>query len=143
MRTSLVVLLMGLALVACSSNSGKADTSSAKPVDQPGAAVTEKDNGQERQLKPGQQLTVTLPATPGTGYSWRIGQLDQNVVRQEGEPDYKPDPNVPAAPGSGGHSIWKFVANAAGVTNLTLDYTRPWEQGMEPAQKFTLTIKVE
>jgi inhibitor of cysteine peptidase len=30
-----------------------------------------------------------------------------------------------------------------GATQPTLEYARPWEQGIEPAQKFSLTIKVE
>lgn len=147
MRKSLLVLLTGLTLVACAKNdAADPPASSAAPSPDPKQAaltVTEADNGQERNLLSGQRLSVTLPANPSTGYQWRLAELDQTVLRQDGEPDYRPDPTVPVAPGSGGTSNWTFEAKAAGVTKLMLDYARPWEQGMEPAQKFMLTIKVE
>ncbi|MFI9509815.1 protease inhibitor I42 family protein [Nocardia sp. NPDC052566] len=147
MRRSLVVLLLGLTLAACGKDDGGsgAAASNASPSNagQTSVTVTDADNGQERQLLAGQKLMVTLPSNPSTGYSWTVLDLDPTVLKQEGDPEFRADPKVPVAPGSGGFSTWTFVGNAAGITRLNLDYARPWEQGMEPAQKFSLTIKVE
>ncbi|MEV6427370.1 protease inhibitor I42 family protein [Nocardia sp. NPDC051463] len=149
MRKFLLVLVLASALVACGTNDSDVETkrtSSAQPTSHAAhdaLAVTDSNNGQERTLRIGQQLVVSLPANPSTGYTWALGELEQQVLRQDSEPDYRPDPNVPAAPGSGGTAVWTFVGNSVGVAQLTLHYTRPWEQGIDPAQKFSLTIKVE
>ncbi|WP_327120310.1 protease inhibitor I42 family protein [Nocardia sp. NBC_01730] len=135
MRKSLLVLLLGLAVMGCGSN----DSSAADPV----VRVTDADNGQERGLHAGQRLVVTLPSNPSTGYSWRIAELDDALVKLDGVADFEPDPTVPVAPGSGGSTVWTFVGAGTGVAQLTMDYARPWEQGMEPTERFSLTIKVE
>ncbi|MFQ6395842.1 protease inhibitor I42 family protein [Nocardia sp. KC 131] len=147
MRKSLLVLVLGLTLVACGKNDADADDrSSTRPtsdVAQGAITVTDVDNGQDRTLARGKKLVVLLPANPSTGYTWGLGELDQNVLRQDGQPDYRPDPNATATPGSGGTAVWTFVGDAQGTAHLTLGYARAWEQGIEPAQKFSLTIKVE
>ncbi|WP_431971846.1 protease inhibitor I42 family protein [Nocardia sp. bgisy134] len=156
MRKSLVVLLLGVALTACGTDDGhdghapatSTVSTRAEPsgnVEPSGDAmdVTEADSGQQRSLRVGRQLIVTLAANPSTGYGWRLAALDQNVLRQAGEPDYRPDADRPIAPGSGGTAVWTFVGNAPGVTELALEYARPWEHGVEPAQKFTLRVEVK
>lgn len=147
MRKSLLVLLLGLAVVGCGKNDSSSDaTASAAPTSGQGpASVTagEADNGQERRIAVGQSLVVTLPANPSTGYMWQITELDANLLQAQGDPGFKPDPNVPVAPGSGGGSVWTFVGKTAGTTKLSMDYLRPWEQGVEPAQTYSLTVKVE
>ncbi|PXX64254.1 inhibitor of cysteine peptidase [Nocardia tenerifensis] len=148
MRKSLLVLLLGLAVAGCGDNgssNGKTSSSAAPTSGQDPAPVTatEADDGQERRVAVGQTLVVTLPANPSTGYMWQIAGLDTNLLQAQGDPGFKPDPNVPVAPGSGGGSVWTFVGKAPGITTLSMDYLRPWEQGIEPAQKFSLTIKVE
>ncbi|MFI6999791.1 protease inhibitor I42 family protein [Nocardia sp. NPDC050175] len=147
MRKSLLVLLLGLAVVGCGKNDSSSDpTSSAVPTSAQGPAPVTAgagDNGQERRVAVGQSLVVTLPANPSTGYMWQITELDANLLQAQGDPGFKPDPNVPVAPGSGGGTVWTFVGKAAGTTKLSMDYLRPWEQGVEPAQTYSLTIKVE
>ncbi|MET8774650.1 protease inhibitor I42 family protein [Nocardia sp. NPDC004654] len=149
MRKSLVVLLFGVVLAGCGTDDHEGHTpatsTASATTQRSGDAmdVTEADSGQNRELRTGQRLVVTLPANPSTGYGWRLAALDQNVLRPEGEPDYRPDADRPIAPGSGGTAVWTFVGNAAGVTELALEYARPWEHGVEPAQKFTLRVEVE
>ncbi|WP_406280921.1 protease inhibitor I42 family protein [Nocardia sp. NBC_00881] len=135
MRKFLLVLLLGLAAVGCGNNGSSVANSVVR--------VTDADNGQERGLHAGQRLVVTLPSNPSTGYSWRIAELDDALVKQDGVADFEPDPTVPVAPGSGGSAVWTFVGVGTGVTQLTMDYARPWEQGMEPAERFSLTLEVE
>ncbi|MEV0298933.1 protease inhibitor I42 family protein [Nocardia sp. NPDC050710] len=153
MRKSLVVLALlglGLGVAACGSD-GESDhvghSTSGAPTTTPAAdgavRVTESDSGRERRLATGQRLIVTLPSNPSTGYSWRLGVLDQGVLRQEGEPDYRTNSDRPVLPGAGGSETWVFTGNAAGVGRLVLEYVRPWEHGVEPAQKFALTVEVK
>ncbi|MEV0245725.1 protease inhibitor I42 family protein [Nocardia sp. NPDC050712] len=158
MRRSLVLLLLGLT-VACGADGGgeHADHTSATPPATPTpvssaasatavppvgtVTVTEADNGQERRLEAGQRLIVRLASNPSTGYSWQLAAaLDQNVVRQIGDREYvSEEPVMPGAPGT---EQWTFTAVAAGVTQVRMDYARPWEQGVEPAQTFSLVLVV-
>lgn len=153
-RLPLLVLLAGMAVAAC----GHSNPNEAKPVSATSVAVTtavqatsdahpaltlgaDKD-GQNVTLAVGQGLIVTLDANPTTGYAWVVGSLDQNVVKQNGSPEYEQDPNPDGMVGVGGKSVLNFVAAAPGATTLVLEYKRAWEQGVEPAKRFTVNLTV-
>ncbi|MEU2038188.1 protease inhibitor I42 family protein [Nocardia niwae] len=139
MRKALLVLLAGSVVAGCGSSPDGTTTESADPV----VRVSETGDGQQRRLRVGQRLVVALPSNPSTGYSWSIAMVDATVAKQDREADFEPDPAVPVAPGAGGTAVWSFVGAAAGRTPLTMEYRRPWEQGLEPARTFSLTIEVE
>ncbi|MGK8523598.1 protease inhibitor I42 family protein [Nocardia asteroides] len=140
MRKSLLVLLLGLAVAGCGDNAPETATAEAANTV---VRVGDADNGQQRRLSVGQRLEVALPANPSTGYAWSVAGVDASVVRPDGEADFEPDPAVPVAPGAGGTAVWTFVGVAAGATPLRMEYTRPWDQGLEPARTFSLTIEVQ
>jgi len=98
------------------------------------------DNGREVQLKKGQTLIVTLEANPTTGYSWEVAEpLDEQVLRQVGEPEFKAESE---ALGAGGVQTLRFKAVKAGRTILKLVYHRPWEKGVEPLDTYSLQVVV-
>ncbi|MFF0607447.1 protease inhibitor I42 family protein [Nocardia tengchongensis] len=151
-RMPLVMVTAGLALAGCgSSGSNEATPLSASsvavtPAASPTAHAAERigadADGKDVSLAVGQGLIVTLEANPTTGYAWQVGQLDQNVVKQNGSPDYEQDSNPDGKVGVGGKSVLNFVAAAPGSTTLSLSYMRAWEQGMEPAKRFTVNVTV-
>lgn len=156
MRVPLVVVLAGLMLAGC----GKSENSDAKPTsvtptaagsitavqptpsDHEAVKVGADSIGKQVDLAIGQGLIVTLAANPTTGYAWVVSGLDQNVLRQNGSAEYEQDPNPDGMVGVGGKSVLNFVGANPGTTQLVLDYERAWEQGVEPAQKFTLNLTV-
>ncbi|MEU8899564.1 protease inhibitor I42 family protein [Nocardia sp. NPDC048505] len=150
MRKSLVVLLLGLTVAACGTEEPAARTvepdTSARTVTQQTTppegtmTVTEADNGQERTLKAGQRVALRLPSNPSTGYGWQVVEVDDNVVEQVGDREYVSD--QPVMPGTPGTEVWTFAGRAAGVTQLRMEYKRPWEQGVEPAKTFSLVLVV-
>jgi inhibitor of cysteine peptidase len=98
------------------------------------------DNGHEVQLKKSQTLVVTLEANPTTGYSWEVAEpLDEQVLRQLGEPEFKVESDLM---GAGGVQILRFEAVNAGKTTLKLVYHRPWEKGVEPLNTFSIQVVV-
>jgi inhibitor of cysteine peptidase len=98
------------------------------------------DNGREMQLKKGQTLVVTLEGNPTTGYSWEVAEpLDEQVLRQTGEPEFKAES---AALGAGGVQILRFEAVNAGQTTLKLVYRRSWEKGVEPLNTYSIQVMV-
>ncbi|MRH89014.1 peptidase inhibitor I42 [Nocardia sp. SYP-A9097] len=147
MRTPLAVVMLGLALTGCGNNANPNEvpptttTSAAQHVSEPVTAGKDQD-GKDIPLAIGQGLTVRLTANPSTGYLWELTQLDQSMVRQDGGAEYEQDASPRDMVGVGGTSIWRFTARAPGATRLVLEYRRPWEQGIEPAERFTLNLNV-
>jgi inhibitor of cysteine peptidase len=102
--------------------------------------VTIDDAGREMQLKKSQTLVVTLEGNPTTGYSWEVAEpLDEQVLRQAGEPEFKQEST---ALGAGGVQILRFEAVNAGKITLKLAYRRSWEKGVEPLNTFSLQVVV-
>ena len=98
------------------------------------------DNGREMQLKKGQTLVVTLEGNPTTGYSWEVaGPLDEQVLRQAGEPEFQQESDLV---GAGGVQILRFEAVNAGKMTLKLIYHRPWEKDVEPLETYSIQVVV-
>ncbi len=98
------------------------------------------DNGREMQLKKGQTLVVTLEGNPTTGYSWEAAEpLDEQVLRQAGEAEFKAESE---ALGAGGVQILRFEAVNAGRFTLKLVYHRPWEEGVDPLETYSIEVVV-
>jgi inhibitor of cysteine peptidase len=100
-------------------------------------------NGSQVELQKGQTLVITLESNPTTGFRWEVVELEESILRQMGEPEYKvSDPREPPPPGAGGWETWRFQAVTAGQTALKLVYHRPWEEGEEPLETFSLQVVV-
>lgn len=100
-------------------------------------------NGRQVELQKGQTLVITLESNPSTGYRWEVVESDESILRQMGEPEFKvSDPREPPPPGAGGLEIWRFEATNAGQMALELVYHRPWEEGEEPLETFSLHVTV-
>ena len=98
------------------------------------------DDGREKQLKKGQTLVVTLEGNPTTGYSWEVAEpLDEQVLRQAGEPEFKAESE---ALGAGGVQVLRFEAVNAGKTALKLAYRRSWEKDVEPLETYSIEVVV-
>jgi len=98
------------------------------------------DDGREKQLQKGQTLVVTLEGNPTTGYSWEVAEpLDEQVLRQVGEPEFKAESDLV---GAGGVQILRFEAVNAGQTTLKLAYRRPWEKDVDPLETYSIQVVV-
>lgn len=93
------------------------------------------------QLSTGQNLILTLPSNPTTGFRWTIQDSAGGVLRSLG-PEVYNSPQNSGVVGAGGHSTWRFQAFAAGTGRLRLTYQQPWEPEAVPAQTFDCTLKV-
>lgn len=129
------MVVLGLALAAGGANAVADAMPIASPVDEPVIVGTD-GNGQSRTLSVGQELAVVLPDTPSTGYVWKLSEIDQGVLHQEGAPQFRSSNPIP---GSAGTSVWTFTAAGRGHTTLRLISVRA---GSDPAQTFTENITV-
>ena len=92
-----------------------------------GTQVTDADNGKQIAVQSGQFVTVTLDSNPTTGYSWQVMEIDNAVLLQDGDPEYKQSPGSEGLVGTGGTETFRFKAVGTGETTLGLGYMRPWE----------------
>ena len=102
--------------------------------------VSASDKGRQIELRKGQILVITLEANPTTGYTWEVEKpLDEGILRQVGEAEFKPQSDLVGAPGV---QTLRFEAVNDGQTTLNLVYHRPWEEDVEPEETFSLQMAV-
>ena len=107
---------------------------------QPAHNVTLEDQSDcPQQLHVGQQLILSLPSNPTTGYRWAIQDSAGGVLRSLG-PEVYSTPDDDAVIGAAGHSTWRFQAAASGEATLRLAYQRTWEP--EPIEHFECRLEV-
>ena len=109
---------------------------------QPAHNVTLEDQSDcPQQLHVGQQLIVSLPSNPTTGYRWSIQDSAGGVLRSLGPEVYTSSDNGQLL-GSGGQSTWRFQVFAPGSGRLRLTSQQTWEPEAETAQVFDCQITV-
>ncbi|MGH8353969.1 MAG: protease inhibitor I42 family protein [Pseudomonas sp.] len=93
-------------------------------------------------LHSGQQLVLTLPSNPTTGFRWVLKDAAAPVLRSLG-PEVYTNPEDAGLVGSSGQSTWRFQAAGVGEGRLLLLYQRPWENWVAPAQTFDCQVRVK
>ena len=106
-----------------------------------GTSLTDTDNGKQVTVNTGDTLTLTLTSNPTTGYSWQVMEIDNTVLIQSGNPEYKQSSGSEGLVGAGGTQTFRFQAVGTGMTVLKLGYARPWES-VPPIQTFAVQIVV-
>jgi len=101
--------------------------------------LTEKDNGAVMKVQPGDQIKVTVPGNPTTGYTWQLAAIRVDVLEPGLEPEYVRDSTLP---GAGGRFTFRFTARSQGVTKVILAYLRTWEKDMPPVKTFEMIADV-
>jgi inhibitor of cysteine peptidase len=109
-------------------------------IQQATAVLHEGDAGSTVNLRVGDTMEVVLEGNPTTGFSWETAALDASVLKQLGEPEFKPDTSLI---GAGGKFTFRFEAVASGQTLLQLVYHRPWETNVPPEKTFEMTVVVQ
>jgi inhibitor of cysteine peptidase len=99
------------------------------------------ESGKQVTLSPGDSLVVTLDSNATTGFSWSVaGISDEDVVDEVSNEYQAPDSELM---GAGGQEIWTFEARDEGSSTIEMQYSRPWETGVEPAETFNVTVVVK
>ncbi len=92
------------------------------------------------QLKVGGRATIELEANPSTGYQWEPAAAPDTAVYRIVSDTYRaPDTS---RVGAAGTQLIVVEGVAPGTATLTLDYVRPWEDGVAPAEtaEFAITV---
>lgn len=108
--------------------------------DGPLVEVTEEQNGGLVALSVRDKLRVVIDGNPTTGFLWEVEDLDGSLLRQIGEPSFKPYSDLT---GSGGDFALTFEALKAGATRLRLIYHRPFEKGVPPGRVYEVLVDIQ
>lgn len=132
MKTSRLLMCLGLpVLAACSQSPARHD-----------ALTLEKTSQCPVTLVSGQNLTLSLPSNPSTGYRWLLQNPAAGILRSLG-PEVYSHPEDAGVVGSAGQSVWRFQAQAEGEGHLLLVYQQPWAPEVRPVQTFDCAITVK
>ena len=93
------------------------------------------------QLHTGQNLILTLPSNPTTGYRWAIQDSAGGVLRAI-SPEVYSNPENSGLVGSAGISTWRFQAFSSGNGRLRLTSQQPWAPEVDPVETFDCAITV-
>jgi inhibitor of cysteine peptidase len=100
-------------------------------------------DGIQKELTRDRVLFITLESNPTTGYSWQVAEIDQSILRQVGDAEYKSSATGnPPKVGAGGTETFRFETVSTGSTTLKLVYRRPWEKDVPPIKTYTVQISV-
>jgi inhibitor of cysteine peptidase len=107
-----------------------------------GINLTGADNNGQIAAKSGDTLILTLDSNPTTGYSWQVMEIDNAVLVQNGDPEYKQSAGSEGLVGAGGTETFHFNVVGTETTTLELGYMRPWES-VPPIETFTIEVVVQ
>ncbi|GIZ11532.1 protease inhibitor I42 family protein [Pseudomonas sp. NCCP-436] len=109
---------------------------------QPGSLELTRERQCPLTLNVGQQLILSLPSNPSTGFRWNLRDAAEPALQSLG-PEVYSAPENSGLIGAGGISTWRFSAREPGEGRLLLTYQQPWEPDVEPAETFTCELRVK
>ena len=135
-----VVAVISILLLACSPAAKQASVE--VPLDD---FTSQNHISREVTVNAGDSFTLTLGSNPTTGFTWpdeaQIG--DQTVLQQTDHKLVVPESEPPPPPGTPGKEVWTFKALKKGTSEVSMEYSRPWEGGEKGVWTFTLTVVVK
>jgi inhibitor of cysteine peptidase len=137
---SLVTVLLGLLFVLAGCGPVVESNAGGTGVE---VLLGTEDHGRRVQVDTSQVIVLTLESNPSTGYRWEVVGADSAVLQQVGEVEFTPASELDPPPlGASGVEVYRFEAVGAGETTLELVYHRPWEEGVEPLETFSVEVLV-
>jgi inhibitor of cysteine peptidase len=101
--------------------------------------IDQEDNNKTFDAKLGDAIIITLKENPTTGYRWKLGQIDEEIILVE-DSKYHIDPG--SRIGGGGARTFTFRMRSPGKTKIHLTLKREWEKEKSPIDEFVVYIQV-
>ena len=93
------------------------------------------------QVQAGQKFSLKFATSPGTGYGWELAApLDDKLLAIM---ETKNQPPQSGLLGGREYEIWICRALAAGRTEITLKYVRPWEKDADPVKRHVFKVQIQ
>ena len=88
----------------------------------------------------GDKIRVKLCSNPTTGFQWECEMSVEDVLKEEDHDFEEPAGDVAGAAGT---EVWTFEAVEKGTTEVSMEYSQPWEGGLKAEWTYTITVTVE
>jgi len=92
------------------------------------------------QAEIGDKITVKLCSNPSTGFQWQYTMSSENILAEEDYDYEEPESDLPGAPGM---EVWTFEAVENGTTEIFMEYSQLWQDGLQAEWTYTITVIVE
>jgi len=93
------------------------------------------------QLHAGQDFSLKFVTSPGTGYAWTLAKpLDDKMLTIL---EIINDTSDSGLLGASENEIWICRALAAGRTEISLKYVRPWEKDAVAVKKHVYKVQIQ
>ncbi len=94
----------------------------------------------EFEVEVGDKIRVELCSNPTTGFQWYYETSTENVLKEE---DHDFEEPIGGVPGAAGKEVWTFEAVKTGTTEVSMEYSQPWEGGLKAEWTYNMTVMVE
>ena len=131
-----ILLALSLGLLACASKQVSLEISCDEFIED------QHFTWEVQGISAGDSVVVTLCSNPTTGFQWTESARISNetALKQTDHGFVPPNGDVP---GAAGKEIWTFKALKKGTTEISMEYSQPWEGGEKAEWTFVATIVVE
>ncbi|MFC2010079.1 protease inhibitor I42 family protein [Chloroflexota bacterium] len=92
------------------------------------------------EIEIGDKLYVELCSNPTTGFEWSYEMSGDTTVKEE---DHDFDTPGSDAPGTPGKENWTFEGVNEGITEILMEYSQPWDDGIKQEWTYKITITVK
>jgi len=96
------------------------------------------ENGQTLELKVQDQVQLSLPENPTTGFRWVLDQIDPHLLLMENSFQSQENPS----PGAAGTAMFLLKAIHPGTGILSLKLWRSWSGDASIIQRFQIGVRV-
>ena len=91
-------------------------------------------------LEVGDKIRLELCSNPTTGFEWEYQMTQENVLIEE---DYDFEEPEAGVVGAAGVELWTFEAVEKGTTEVRMEYSQPWKDGLKAEWTYTMNVTVE
>ena len=140
-------MISAILIAGCTSATEEKGADEPMPAEEVTLTVQDKDT--TLTIKSGEVFHIILEGNITTGYTWEVGELEEALLQQQGEMEYRqPESSStdstaeePLA-GAPGEFSFSFKALKAGDTELRLIYHRTFEPDVAPLDEFSITVHI-
>lgn len=140
MYTALFISLTAWLLVGCASRPSEPLPSPPAGIRENGVLlVNRSDHNRSAELRVGEQLRVSLPENPGSGYTWAIDETDSRLLMLESAAYQSTNDSSLTARGQ---RIFSFRVQQSGEMTLQLKLWRFWDGDDSVTERYQVTLKL-
>ncbi|HUU06448.1 MAG TPA: protease inhibitor I42 family protein [Patescibacteria group bacterium] len=92
------------------------------------------------QVRAGEKFALKFLTSPGTGYSWEFAAEPDSRLLEFVEA--RNEESEKQRFGGSEFAVWTFMALAAGKTEISLKYVRPWEKEAPAAKEHVFKVSI-